>query len=171
MSSNAEKYLTTEGYHSLWIRTLRMMKSTVKEHTRKEKSLFDELSEDVTFIKDTLMGKMTLNAESKLPMGLKRILRDAFKCQICHSIPAKPPLIITKCCKNILGCETCVNQWYSGPEAMTKTCLICQAERGCNETKLLQGLTEFLEHVGRLEENVAVNSHGHETVDNVADED
>ena len=98
---------------------------THKKRKISEKS-FDELSEDVTFIKDTLMDKMTLNAESKLPMGLKRILRDAFKCQICHSIPAKPPLIITKCCKNILGCETCVNQWYSGPEAMTKTCPICQ---------------------------------------------
>ena len=132
---------------------------------------FEELSEDVRFIKDTLMDMMTLNAESKLPMGLKRMLRDTFKCHICHSIPAKPPLIITKCCKNMLGCETCVNQWYSGPDAMTKTCPICRAERGCNETMLLRGLTEFLEHVGRLEENIGASSHGHEQENNVADED
>ena len=105
---------------------------------------------------------MKLNAESKLPLGLKRMLRDTFKCYICHSVPAKPPLIITKCCKNLLGCEACVNQWYSGSEAISKTCPICRAERGCNETMLLRGLTEFLENVGKLyinEDIAAVNSH------------
>ena len=137
---------------------------TNKKRKFNEKSL-EELTDDVAFIKDTLTDMMTLNAESKLPMGLKRMLRDTFKCHICHSIPAKPPLIITKCCKNMLGCEACVNQWYSGPEAMTKTCPICRAERGCNETMLLRGLTEFLEHVGRLEEDTAVNSHGREQVE------
>jgi len=109
-----------------------------------------ELIDDIASIKEILTEMMTLTAESKLPMGLKRMLQDTFKCHICYSVPAKPPLIITKCCRNMLGCEGCVNQWYFGPEAMTKTCPMCRVERGCNETMLLRGLTEFLEGIGKL---------------------
>ena len=46
---------------------------------------------------------MTLTSD--LPIGLRRVLRDTFKCQICHSVPVKPPVIVTKCCKKSLGCQ------------------------------------------------------------------
>ena len=32
-----------------------------------------------------------------------------------------PSIIISKCCKTVVGCEKCVNEW-------------CRAERGYNET-------------------------------------
>lgn len=37
-----------------------------------------------------------------------------------------------------------MNHWYSGDEALTKTCPACRADRGYNETMLLRGLDEFL---------------------------
>lgn len=37
-----------------------------------------------------------------------------------------------------------MNHWYSGDEALTKTCPACCADRGYNETMLLRGLDEFL---------------------------
>ena len=37
-----------------------------------------------------------------------------------------------------------MNHWYSGDEALTKTCPACRADRGYNETMLLQGLDQFL---------------------------
>ena len=36
---------------------------------------------------------------------------------------------------------------------MTKTCPICRAERGCNETIVLQGLSEFMEAIQRMYRN------------------
>ena len=37
-----------------------------------------------------------------------------------------------------------MNHWYSNDETLTKTCPTCHADRGYNETMLLQGLDEFL---------------------------
>ena len=82
---------------------------------------------------------MSLTNEAAMPLGLKRVINDTFKCQICHSVPIKPPVIATKCCKNILGCQSCVNTWYSGIDSMTKTCPMCRAERGCVETMIPWG--------------------------------
>ena len=52
-------------------------------------------------------------------------------------------LLSLQSCKKILGCELCVNHWYSGDEALTKSCPACHADRGYNETILLRGLDEF----------------------------
>lgn len=79
----------------------------------------------------------TRDTQSKLPIGLKRALQENFKCKICHSSPMQPPVVVAKCCKSILGCESCTNNWYSGPDAMTKTCPLCRAERGFTETMIL----------------------------------
>lgn len=116
-------------------------------------------------IKETLTEIMTLTPESKLPMDLKQIIRDTFKCHICRSVPAKPLLIITKCCRTMLGCERCVNQWDSGPEAMTKTCLMCKAERGCNETMILQDLNKFLASIEKLFANEDIMTDSNHQID------
>ena len=110
---------------------------------RKEEKL-DMILNEVGGIKEALGEMMTLSADSSIPMGLKRILRETFKCHICHTVPINPPVIVTKCCKTILGCESCINSWYSGEDALTKTCPSCRAARGYNETMLLRGLDDFL---------------------------
>ena len=85
---------------------------------------------------------LPLNGRSKLPLGILSLLRDAFQCKICLGIPVKP--IVSKCCKTIIGCDRCVNEWYSGSDALTKTYPSCRAERGYSETLILRGLDGFL---------------------------
>ena len=115
--------------------------------------MFQKLNDEVASIREMLSDMMSLTAETRLPIGFRRVLRDTFKCQICHVAPVRPPVIVTKCCKNILGCQECANTWYSGPEAILKTCPLCRAERGCNETMVLRGLSEFMENIRRAYEN------------------
>ena len=69
---------------------------------------------------------------------------DAFMCKICHAFPMMPPLIFTRCCKVVVGCEQCINQWYSGEDALTKACPLCRKARGYNETSQVLGFTDFI---------------------------
>ena len=87
-----------------------------------------------------MFSMVSLAKDTRIPLGLKRLLRDSFRCRICHIVPIRPPLIIGKCCKAILGCGRCVNSWYSGPDALAKPCPNCRYERGYNETMLLRTL-------------------------------
>lgn len=128
-----------------------------KRSRRCDDRMLQRLSDEVASIRDIMADVISLTADTNLPIGLRRLLRDTFKCQICHAVPARPPVIVTKCCKNILGCQDCANTWYSGPEAMTRTCPMCRAERGCNETMVLRGLTDFMENVRKIYDN-EVNS-------------
>ena len=114
---------------------------------RKHDDKMEVLADDMTSVKDMVTDLMSVTANSTLPVGWRHLLCDTFKCNICHAIPIKPPVIVTKCCRNILGCENCVNTWYSGPDAMSKTCPMCHRERGCNETMVLNGLNKFIEGV------------------------
>lgn len=47
----------------------------------------------------------------------------------------------------MLGSQECSDAWYAGPDAMLKCCPICWTERGCDQTMVLHGLTEFLESI------------------------
>ena len=104
---------------------------------RKEDRL-DMILGEISSIKNSLADIFSVNENSRIPLGLKRSIRDTFMCAICHSTPIRPPVIATRCCKAILGCEQCVNSWYSGPDMLSKTCPSCRAERGCNETMVLR---------------------------------
>ena len=110
----------------------------------KTEANLEMILDEMVSIKDTLAEAMSLTKFTKIPLGLKRTMRDTFKCHICHCVPIVPPVIVTKCCKTILGC---LNSWYSGQEALTKTCPSCRAERGYNETMLLLGLNDFLTEI------------------------
>ena len=62
-------------------------------------SKVNEGREDIDTIKEAIQDIMHLNRQSKLPLGIVRLLRDAFQCKICLEIPVKPPAIILKCVK------------------------------------------------------------------------
>ena len=74
-------------------------------------------------------------------------MRESFMCKLCHAVPLKPPINISKCCKVILGCDACVTNWFKGPDALTKICPSCGCERGFNETMILRGLDDFLDSI------------------------
>ena len=131
-----------------------------KKKRKHDDGTLQRLTDEVASIKDIITDIMSLTNDTNIPLGLRRVLRDTFKCQICHGVPVKPPVIVTKCCRNILGCQECVNTWYSGPEAMTRTCPMCRAERGCNETMMLRRLTDFMETIKKIYEGNEDNSTG-----------
>ena len=124
-------------------------KPKLKESRNVEKKL-NMLMCDVGELKSAVSDILTLSKETKIPLGLHRMLCDTLKCKICPSVPMTPPIIVSKCCKTVVGCEKCVNEWYSGPDALTKTCPSCRAERGYNETMLLRGFDDFITEVKKV---------------------
>ncbi len=104
----------------------------------------DDLRDDIVSVKCVMQDVLCLSSSSNIPLGLQRLIRDSFQCKICLAAPITPPVMLSKCCKTIIGCESCVNQWYSGDDALTKMCPNCRVERGYSETMLLRGLDAFL---------------------------
>ena len=56
----------------------------------------DALITEVRCIKASLSEVMTLSADCHMPLGPKPILKEMFKCYICHSIPIRPLVITSK---------------------------------------------------------------------------
>lgn len=104
------------------------------------------------------MKSFTKDSKTNLPLKLQNDIREVFKCSICHGMPLKPPVIVAKCCKNIVGCEECVNTWYNGENAMIKTCPLCRAERGYADTMRLNGLDTFINTVSSILNPTAIPS-------------
>ena len=67
--------------------------------------------------------------------GSKLFLSDALRCKIYLDSPAKPLIILAKCCKSILGCQQCVDGWYEDG-GLTKSCPACRSLHGLTETIL-----------------------------------
>ena len=85
-----------------------------------------------------------------MQIGVVKLARDTFMCKICHETPIKPPVIATKCCCTLFGCEACVNRWYDETDSLSKKCPYCNEPRGCVSTYQFKGLDEFLAGVGNM---------------------
>ena len=48
------------------------------------------MKEDIESTEESIQDIWHLNETSKVPMGLQRIIRDAFRYKICLSIPIQP---------------------------------------------------------------------------------
>lgn len=99
------------------------------------------IADKISETQKTMQEILGVTEKMTIPTGLQRSLMDCFMCKICRNFPMKPPLIFTKCCKAIIGCEACVNQWYSGDEALTK---VCRNTRGYNETSSILRFDNFI---------------------------
>lgn len=93
-------------------------------------------------IKETGDIMTSQNTTTGSPLCLLKAMRETFQCSLCHIIPVKLPVIVTKCCIRLLGCLTYVDGWYSGQDALTKSSPKCQEQKGHNETMLLLGHKE-----------------------------
>ena len=111
----------------------------------------DFIMTDIQEIKSRFEENIKLTKDTPIPVGLKKS-KDHFKCRICLTSPLNPPVVITKCCRVILGCERCVNGWFVGQDALTKGCPSCRIERGYGETMVLRGIDDFLEATKPLQE-------------------
>jgi hypothetical protein len=95
-----------------------------------------------------LINKISLISYTTVKMANN----DAFKCKICTSI-MRPPVVLGKRCRSLLGCETCIGTWYdSGIEGLMRNCPNCSTPRGYDETMRVAGLDELLNSIRPLYE-------------------
>ena len=99
---------------------------------------------EVKHIRKDLKSLFQISGHMKIPPGLHRHLYDTFQCHICRSSPITPPVIFARCCKRLLGCQTCVDSWYQGEEGMARSCPLCRSERAYADTTPIKGMDEFL---------------------------
>ena len=99
-----------------------------------------ELVQDVKKKVDMIFN---LTATTRIPIALHRLLMEGFRCKICREY-IKPPVIASKCCEQILGCDSCIKTWYQDNTIM-KNCPGCNKERGFANTMKLHGLDELLD--------------------------
>ena len=102
----------------------------------------DTVLGEMSMIRSVFDEAMVLTKDNQIPPGLRKGLRDTFKCRICLNT-INPPVVIMKCCRILLGCEACVNSWFTGEDALTKQCPSCRVERGYTETMVLRGMDDF----------------------------
>ena len=110
-----------------------------------EESL-EGIREELGSLQDKMDKLFTVTKDMPIPPGLRILLTDAMKCKICLQSPVKPPIILAKCCKTILGCQECVDGWYSDG-GLNKSCPSCQSPQGLSDTMILLGLDELAEGV------------------------
>ena len=106
---------------------------------------------EMTTIKDEIQAicqdmqcLFQIDKRMKIPTALYQKLSETFKCNICHRAPIAPPVIFARCCKAIVGCQTCVDTWFMGDEGISKKCPLCGTDRALPDTMRLHGLDDFL---------------------------
>ncbi len=108
------------------------------------------ITKELVELKDQIKNIVEVKASTtKIPIGLLISIRTTFRCTLCLSL-IKPPLIFARCCKNILGCEECVTEFFQKDgltAGMGRKCPICRADRAFNEICRVNGIDEFLTKV------------------------
>ena len=121
-----------------------------KETPPREESPYDILLSKMSKIDKGLQDVQVAMWTRKCPMKMIEPLRVSitatFRCKICHTTPLRPPVIVAKCCNNILGCQRCVDIWYSQDGRSPRACPLCN-KGGKSETLILKGLDEFLDDI------------------------
>ena len=113
-----------------------------------------EILSEIKNVKEQVAKIFKISSKRQIPIGLLNAAEESFSCTICKICPPKPPLICCRTCSSIVGCESCVNQWYgSGQAALTKTCSKCRQERGFANTFELKGLNPFLQELDKFVNN------------------
>ena len=93
-----------------------------------------------------------------MPAALYHQLLHTFKCNICQRAPITPPVIVAQCCKSVVGCQSCIDEWYRGDGGIAKKCPLCATDRGLPETMRLHGLDDFLKAIAPIVSDPEVSS-------------
>ena len=80
-------------------------------------------------------------------------LEEAFSCIICRRIPARKHLIACSECNSLIGCQKCVNEWYSGIQGLQLKCPKCRCERGLTKAVALKGFGKLLQQIRNLKDS------------------
>jgi len=107
-----------------------------------------DIGKDIKSIKSALSSLVTVEKTTQIPVALRCLIVENFCCSICHDI-INPPVIFSRCCKTMIGCEHCVDKWYEGEGGCSKNCPRCGGERSFTETCRLHGIDDFLTSIKR----------------------
>ena len=77
-----------------------------KKRSRIQSDTFEEIKEDIAEIASVVQEIKELDRTNSVPLALKQLIIDAFKCKICLQAPMAAPPIFSRCCKTLLGCES-----------------------------------------------------------------
>ena len=105
--------------------------------------MLSSIREDIKLIRQDIQQIYKVDRHTKLPVALYHQLHNTFKCRICHNAPIVPNVIFARCCKSIVGCQSCTDQWYR-EDGMNKPCPLCGTPRALPDTMRIHGLDEFL---------------------------
>lgn len=114
-----------------------------KRNKSKQPSDFDQLLIEMQGLRKEIKQLFQINKQLPIPIGLKRVLHDTFRCCICQSTMVSP-VIFGRCCKSMIGCQLCTDQWFRGEEGLMQACPKCRAERAYTETCAFKGIDDFL---------------------------
>ena len=102
------------------------------------------IKDEIQAIHQDMQCLFQIDKRMKIPTALYQKLAEAFKCNICHRAPIAPPVIFARCCKAIVGCQICVDTWFTGDEGISKKYPLCGTDRALPDTMRLHGLDDFL---------------------------
>lgn len=121
--------------------------------------IIDGLDTATAMLND-LKGKLDkvflITKTTKVPASIKQLILETLSCKICQQSPMQPPIIFALCCKVIIGCQKCVDRWYTADElgdTLSKSCPACRTDRGYSQTVRLHGIDDLLKGFSPLFED------------------
>ena len=111
-----------------------------------------DIDKNIRALKGQLDSLLVVQGTLKIPLSFRKLVVESFKCLICHNI-MKPPIIFARCCKRLIGCEECVDEWYRGgdnPQTLIKYCPQCRTERAYSESCRIYGIDDFLQGMRKI---------------------
>lgn len=109
-------------------------------HAKKKARLYDQ----VHAIELKVVKMLEVPPRFSFPANITSIIEDTFRCSICRISPIVPPVIYTRCCKQLVGCQSCVDEWYRDDHSMEKICPLCRESNGLGNTMVVLGMDGFL---------------------------
>ena len=99
---------------------LKLRAATKNYHLAQQKKIKTELKE----MKEELTKVKTIILQTAVPNSIQQHHRGVIRCCICQTVPIRPPIIVSRCCMSVIGCEQCVQQFieFRG----NPTCPLCR---------------------------------------------
>ena len=120
--------------------------STSQKNESSYDFLLSKLSKIDKAVQDLQVAVWTRKCPLKMIEPIRVSITATFRCKICHTTPLRPPIVVAKCCSNILGCQRCVDIWFTQGNRTNRTCPLCN-NGSKSETFILKGLDEFLDDI------------------------
>ena len=128
----------------------------------------DGLITEVSEMKGQLEAFKKLSFKHKFSLSFLQSLEDTFSCCICRRHPPKSPIVACYECASIIGCQKCLDRWYSG--GLNKPCPKCRTPRGLAKSFHFKGFDDLISQI-KVMENLSSSSESESDDDGGAYDD